>query len=52
VDMSSYARDPESGLSIRFVRFYDGVNDQLVSRLDILFGWLVAHPEWVCRVQG
>lgn len=52
VDMSSYARDPESGLSIRFVRFYDGVNDRLVSRLDILFGWLVAHPEWVCRVQG
>lgn len=52
VDMSSYARDPESGLSIRFVRYYDGDADQLVSRLDILFGWLTAHPEWACRIQA
>lgn len=52
VDMSAIARDPESGLSIRFVRFYDGKTDQLISRLDILFGWLPARPEWAVRVQG
>jgi len=52
VEMGSVARDPESGLSIRFIRFYDGVNDRLISRLDILFGWLTARPEWACRIQG
>lgn len=52
VDMSAYARDEESGLSIRFVRFYDGDADQLVSRLDVLYGWLAANPQWATRVQG
>lgn len=52
VEMASIASDDESGLSIRFVRFYDGRTDELISRLDILFGWLVARPEWACRVQG
>lgn len=52
VEMGSVARDSESGLSIRFIRFYDGVNDRMVNRLDILYGWLVAHPEWACRMQG
>lgn len=52
VDMSAYAKDEESGLSIRFVRYYDGDEDQLVSRLDILFGWLLARPEWAVRIQG
>lgn len=52
VDMSAYARDPESGLSIRFVRFYDGTNDELISRFDVLYGWIAANPQWACRVQG
>lgn len=52
VDMSAYARDEESGLSIRFVRYYDGDNDQLISRADVLFGWLLAHKEWAARIQG
>lgn len=52
VDMSSYARDPESGLSIRFVRYYDGDADKLISRFDILFGWMIAHKEWACRIHA
>lgn len=52
VDMSSYAKDEDSGLSIRFVRYYDGNEDRLISRLDILYGWLAANPQWACRVQG
>lgn len=51
-DMSAYARDEESGLSIRFVRYYDGNEDRLISRLDILYGWMIANPYWACRVQG
>jgi hypothetical protein len=52
VEMASVASDEESGLSIRFVRAYDPRTDELISRLDILYGWLVARPEWACRVQG
>lgn len=52
VEMASVASDPESGLSVRFIRFYDGKLDEVISRLDILYGWLLAHPEWMVRVQS
>lgn len=52
VDMASRAVDKESGLSVRFVRQYDAGTDEWTSRLDIIFGWLVAHPEWAVRVQS
>lgn len=52
VDMSSVANDDESGLSIRFVRAYDPRTDEMISRFDILYGWLSARKEWACRVQG
>jgi hypothetical protein len=52
VDMSARAHDAESGLSIRFVRYWDGDKDEFVSRLDILFGWLLAHKEWAVRLHG
>jgi hypothetical protein len=51
-EMASVASDEESGLSIRFVRAYDIRTDELISRLDVLYGWLPARPEWACRVQG
>lgn len=50
--MAARASDPESGLSIRFVKGYDIVNDREISRLDILCGWLCAYPEFACRVVG
>lgn len=52
VHMASRASDPDSGLSIRFVSFYDGVNDVIASRLDILYGWKEMYPEWACRIHG
>jgi len=52
VDMASRAVDSESGLSIRFVRDYDAQTDEWTSRLDIIFGWLVAHPEWAVKVYS
>lgn len=45
-------RDRESGLSIRMVEWYDGVNDDLLYRMDILSGWAVTRPELGVRVQG
>lgn len=52
VEMASVARDKDSGLSVRFVRYYDGDNDRLISRFDILFGWMIAHEDWAVRVHG
>lgn len=52
VDMAARASDPESGLSIRLVRQYDSNQDQMNTRLDILFGWACTYPEFACRVVG
>jgi len=52
MDMAARASDPESGLSISFVRGYDIVNHRMISRLDILFGWACLYPEFACRVVG
>lgn len=52
MDMAARASDPESGLSISFVRGFDIVNHRFISRLDILFGWQCVWPEYACRVVG
>lgn len=52
MDMASRASDPESGLSLSFVRGFDIVNHRFISRLDILFGWKCIYPEFACRVVG
>lgn len=52
MDMAARASDPESGLSISFVRGFDIVNHRFISRLDILFGWQCVRPEFACRVVG
>lgn len=52
VDMAARASDPESGLSVRFVRAYDVSTDKFISRLDVLYGWKVLRPEFACRIQG
>ena len=52
MDMAARASDPESGLSISFVRGFDIVNHRMISRLDILFGYACLYPEFACRVVG
>ncbi len=34
-----------NGFTIRCVEFYDGVNDNAIFRLDVLFGWAAPYPE-------
>lgn len=46
------ARESYDGISMRVVRDYDIVNDVIVCRVDILYGWLLARPELACRVAG
>ncbi len=40
------------GLSLRFVRFYDGTNDNFIGRFDILYGIKVVRPEWGVQIVG
>jgi hypothetical protein len=50
VDMAYQANI--DGLSLRFVRFYDGTNDNFIGRFDILYGVKVVRPSWGCVVYG
>lgn len=36
------------GLSVKVTQFYDGVNDNYILRLDVLFGWAATYPELAC----
>lgn len=50
VDMASVKTDADSGVSMRFVRFYDGTTDAFKARFDVLFGMKVVRPEWIVRI--
>jgi hypothetical protein len=40
------------GISLRMVKFYDGVNDDLITRFDVLYGWAAPYPELSCVLAG
>ena len=49
----SYAAvDDDSGVSIRIVTFYDGDKDEMITRMDALYGWAALRPELAVRVGG
>jgi len=52
VDMGGRSSDPQLGMSIRFIRDYDPQRDQLITRLDMLYGWKTLRAELACRVQA
>jgi hypothetical protein len=35
----------QDGFTLRVVEFYDGVNDNSIMRVDVLFGWAATYPE-------
>ena len=39
------AQETYKGLNIKVTEFYDGVNDNSIMRLDVLFGWACTYPE-------
>ena len=45
-------RRMQDGLSIRCWQGSDIRNDELLLRLDILYGWKTLRPEWACRVNN
>jgi hypothetical protein len=43
---------PELGISLRVIKFYTGLSDQLVTRIDVLYGWALLYGELACRVSS
>lgn len=39
------AQETHNGFTIKVTEFYDGVNDNSIMRLDVLFGWAATYPE-------
>jgi hypothetical protein len=39
------AQEEHNGFRIKVTEFFDGVNDQSIMRLDVLFGWAATYPE-------
>jgi hypothetical protein len=50
MDMS--ARVVIDNLSMRFLRGYDITQDQFISRIDILYGYLTVRSQLACRIWG
>jgi hypothetical protein len=44
------AREEFDGVSMRMVTDYFIGTDQLITRLDVLYGYLWIRPEWACIV--
>jgi len=44
------ATESQDGVSISLVTFYDGINFQEITRLDVLYGYLWTRPGWACIV--
>jgi len=42
------AQESYKGFSVKVTEFYDGVNDNSIMRLDVLFGWAATYPELAC----
>lgn len=43
------AQESYKGMNIKVTEFYDGVNDNSIMRLDVLFGWAATYPELACK---
>lgn len=39
------AQETYKGYTIKVTEFYDGINDNSIMRLDVLFGWAATYPE-------
>jgi len=51
-DAAKCVRKTQDGLSVRCWQGSDIRNDELLLRLDILYGWKTLRPEWACRITN
>ena len=43
--MIDVAQESHDGFSIRVLKFWDGINDKEITRIDVLYGWAATYPE-------
>ena len=43
------AQESYKGMNLKVTEFYDGVNDNAIMRIDVLFGWAATYPELSCK---
>lgn len=43
---------PELGISVRVIKAYLPLSDQLITRIDVLYGWALLYGELACRING
>lgn len=48
-DVAWKARETYDGISMRIVKFYDGVNDKMMTRIDVLYGFKTIRPELAAK---
>lgn len=51
-DAAKCVRRVQDGLSLRVWQASDIRNDELLMRIDILYGYAALRPEWACRLIG
>jgi hypothetical protein len=51
-DAAKCVRRNQDGLSLRVWQASDIRNDELLMRIDILYGMAALRPEWACRLSG
>jgi hypothetical protein len=51
-DAIKCVRRVQDGLSLRVWQGSDIRNDELLLRIDILYGWKALRPEWACRISN
>lgn len=51
-DAHKCVRRTQDGLSMRVWQGSDIRNDELLMRIDILYGWKMLRPEWACRITN
>jgi hypothetical protein len=51
-DASKCVRRMQDGLSLRVWQASDIRNDELLMRIDILYGFAALRPEWACRITS
>lgn len=39
------AMETYKGMTLKVTQFYDGINDNCIMRMDVLFGWAATYPE-------
>jgi hypothetical protein len=50
--MGATAYDEEMGVGVSVWRASDIMTGEIITRMDLLAGALVRHPEWICRLLG